>query len=198
MSRRSFVSLVVGAALFTMTAAGDGPRWWSHVKFLADDKLEGRNTGSEGHRKAAEYVAAEFAKAGLEPAGAAGFFQPVKFHSRRILEDQSSLALARQGKPEPLVLGEDAVISVRVDPAASLEAPLVFAGYGLTVPELHYDDLAGLDLKGKVMVHLAGGPSSIPGPLRSHYQSAGERWKFLERAGVLGTITIQKDRKSVV
>ena len=55
----------------------DGQRWWSHVSVLADDKLEGRNTGSAGHRKAAEYVAAEFAQLGLKPAGTDGYLQPV-------------------------------------------------------------------------------------------------------------------------
>lgn len=71
---------------------------------------------------------------------------------------------------------------------------MVFAGYALTVPELKYDDLAGLDLKNKVVFFISGGPSSIPGPLRSHYQSAGERWKFLQRAGALGTVSIQMPR----
>ena len=71
-----------------------------------------------------------------------------------------------------------------------VEAPLVFAGYGLTVPEMKYDDFAGLDVRGKIAVYVSGGPSSIPGPLSSHYQSAGERRKFLERAGVVGTCVI--------
>ena len=50
---------------------------------------------------------------------------------------------------------------------------------------MKYDDLAGLDLKGKALVYLSGGPSFIPGPLRSHYQSAGERWKNLARVGAV-------------
>src|SRR6202044_2644164 len=98
------------------------------------------------------------------------------------------LALVRAGVAEPVVLGEDAIIGTRVDPAPSLEAPVVFAGYALTVPEMHYDDLAGLDLHGKVVLYISGGPSNIPGPLRSHYQSAGERGAFLQRAGGAGTI----------
>jgi hypothetical protein len=53
--------------------APDGERWWSHILALADDKLEARNTGSEGHRKAADYVAKEFARAGLKRAGTEGF-----------------------------------------------------------------------------------------------------------------------------
>ncbi len=194
MNRHTLLGIALGLVVFTLNVKSDGQRWWSHVRFLADDKLEGRNTGSEGYRKAAAYVAGEFERNGLKPAGTSGYYQAVKFHSRRILEDQSSLALVRKSGSEPLVLGKDATFSMRIEPAESLEAPIVFAGYGLTVPEMKYDDLAGLDLKGKAVVYLSGGPSSIPGLLRSHYQSAGERWRSLARAGVVGTIAIQNPR----
>ncbi len=114
----------------------------------------------------------------------------MKFKSREIVEEGSSLALVRNGAEEALRLGEDATISMRVDPAGSVEAPLVFAGYGLTVPEMKFDDLAGLDLRGKIAVYLSGGPSTIPGALSSHYQSGEERGKFLLRAGVVGTCVV--------
>src|SRR3954471_16267576 len=64
-------------------------RWWSHVEALANDGMEGRNTGSPAHRRAAEYVAAQFKKSGLEPAGVGGYIQPVAFNTRRIIEAQS-------------------------------------------------------------------------------------------------------------
>jgi Peptidase family M28 len=194
MIRRLIPAVAALSLLVGLAGTQDGRRWWSHVQYLADDKLEGRNTGSAGHRQAAAYVAGEFERAGLKPAGVEGYLQPVHFHTRRLVEDQSSLALVRQGAAEPLALGEDAIIGTRVDPASSLEAPVVFAGYALTVPEMQYDDLAGLDLRGKVVLYISGGPSNIPGPLRSHYQSAGERGVFLERAGVVGTIAIQNPR----
>jgi hypothetical protein len=183
-----------GVLLAVIALAGDAPtdgqRWWSHITFLADDKLEGRNTGSDGYRKAAAYVQSEFERAGLRPGGTDGYFQPVKFNSRQIVESDSSLTLLRDGKAEPLTLGDDALISLRVNPAKAVEAPLVFVGYGLTVPEMKYDDFAGLDVRGKIAVYVSGGPSSIPGPLSSHYQSAAERGKFLARAGVIGTCAI--------
>src|SRR5205823_5474706 len=72
----------------------------------------------------------------------------------------------------------------------SLEAPLVFVGYGLKIPEKNLDELAGLDLIGKVVVYLAGSPADIPSALASNYQTAGERWKSLDAAGVAGVITI--------
>jgi hypothetical protein len=182
------VSLVL--AVCAGQSPPDGKRWWSYIAYLADDKLEGRNTGSEGYQKAATYVAGEFERAGLQPAGTSGYFQPVKFQSRAIIEKDSSLTLVRDGKDEKLTLGEDGFIGMRVDPADALEAPAVFTGYGLTVPELQYNDLAGLDLRGKIAMYVSGGPASIPGALSSHYQSAAERGKFLERAGVVGVATI--------
>jgi len=162
--------------------------WWAHITFLADDKLEGRNTGSAGHRQAAEYVADNFKRAGLLTAGTNGYLQPVRFRSRRIIEEQSSLALVRGGNVEPIQLGDEATFNMRVEQAPRLEAPIIFVGYGLTVPEMKYDDLAGLDLRGKVVLLLTGGPSNIPGPLLSHYQSV--RWSILKQAGAIGVISI--------
>src|ERR1700716_3329677 len=96
------VSVIALPAIGILVAATDygtqGDRWWAHIQFLADDRLEGRNTGSEGHRKAAQYVAGEFERSGLKPAGTSGYIQPVKFNVSQIVEDQSSLALVRNGK----------------------------------------------------------------------------------------------------
>jgi len=187
---RAVIAIALGVAIaLGAPTAPDAKRWWSHILFLADDKLEGRETGSEGHRQAAAYVAGEFERSGLKPAGTQGYLQPVKLHSRRILEEQSSLALLRGGEREPLTLGEDAIFGMRVEPPQHLSAPMVFVGYGLVVPELKYDDLAGLDLRGKVAVYMTGGPSSIPGPLRSHYQSSEEREKLWSRVGAVGTVS---------
>jgi Zn-dependent M28 family amino/carboxypeptidase len=172
----------------------DGKSWWAHVQVLADDNMEGRDTGSEGHRKAAAYVAEQFKKSGLKPAGTDGYFQPVQFNSRKIDEKNSSLTLVRNGVDEPLTLGEDANFSMRIDPAPEVAAELVFVGYGLKVPEMNYDDFAGLDLKGKVAVLFAGAPPSMPGPLASHYQSADQRWKALQEAGAIGTIGISNPK----
>ena len=72
--------------------------------------MRGRLTGSPEHRKAAEYVAQQFQKAGLKAAGEDGFLQPVKFHAWKLVEPESSLELIHNGKPERLTLGEDAII----------------------------------------------------------------------------------------
>ena len=189
-----FAMLVVAPhTFFSRASAGDvpdGQRWWSHVTVLADDKLEGRNTGSAGHLKAAEYVAGEFARSGLKPAGTDGYLQPVHLISRAIDESHSSLTLIKETGPEPLTLGRDAIISLRIDPAPTVEAELVFAGHGLSIPEANHDDFAGLDVRGKLVVFLAGAPPSIPGPLAAHMQSAAERAALLKRHGAIGSVNI--------
>ena len=187
-----FVALA--AALTAQQAAVshfDGNTWWSHVKYLADDSLEGRDTGSEGLRKAQAYAVEQFKKAGLEPAGTDGFYQPVSFTQYELDESKSSLALVANGDTKPLSFADDAFFSARATHASvQVTAPLVFAGYGLKIPERNLDELAGLDLKGKIVVYLAGSPSDIPTALASHYQTAGERWKALKAAGAIGVVAI--------
>src|ERR1700689_4744426 len=193
-----FLCLLPPAACLLLQAATDftaeGKRWWAHIEYLASDDLKGRDTGSEGHLKAARYVAGEFEPSGLKPAGTAGYFQPGKFDVKQIVEEQSSLAIIHNGKVEPLVLGDDATFGLRGDIQESTEAPAVFAGYGFGIPEKNYDELAGLDVKGKIVVYLAGGPKSLPGPLKSHYQSGAERWKDLKAAGAIGVAIIQNPK----
>jgi Zn-dependent M28 family amino/carboxypeptidase len=193
MMRRVTAAIAIVMAAAQVGVRGDdqtSKRWFAHVEALANDGMEGRNTGSPAHKRAAEYVAAQFRKAGLEPAGAGGYIQPVAFKTRRIVEAQSSLALVKDGKAEPLTLGDDANISMRVEPAPSLEAPLVFVGYGLKIPERNIDDFAGVSLKGAIVVHISATPRSLPGPLQAHFGSAGERWKMYKAAGAIGTVSI--------
>ena len=187
-----FVAFGVAAAAQQATDSHfDGNTWWSHVKFLADDSLEGRDTGSEGLRKAQAYAVEQFKKAGLGPAGTDGFYQPVSFMQYELDEAKSSLALVANGQAKPLSFADDAFYSTRAThESVQLTAPLVFVGYGLKIPEKNLDELAGLDLKGKVVVYLAGSPSDIPTALASHYQTAGERWKSLKAAGAIGIVAI--------
>jgi hypothetical protein len=174
----------------------DQTRWWSHVKTLADDSFEGRQTGTEGYRKAAAYVAEQFERAGLKPAGTKGYFQPVQFTRRRIVEGQSQVALVRGGQEDVLRFGDDVTISLRAELTPSVEAPMVFAGYGLSAPDAGYDDLAGLDLKGKVAVFITGTPASITGAPAAHYQNWGVRWPALKAAGAVGALSIANPKIS--
>jgi hypothetical protein len=190
--KRTFLILATAATLLgAVDFAEEGTRWWAHIQYLADDKLEGRNTGTDGYRKAVQYVAGEFEKFGLKPAGSDGYLQQVKFETRQLVEKDSSLEIVRDGKAEPLKLGEEANLSPRADLAPSIEAGMVFVGTGLHIPEAKYDDLAGIDLKGKIAVYVnGGGPKDIPGNLKSHYSSGVERWNALRDAGAIGMATI--------
>ena len=175
----------------TLLAADNDARWWSYVEYLASDALEGRNKGSVGHRKAAEYVASQFQQAGLNPAGENGtFIQPVSFLTKQLDEGQSSLALRTSAGTKTLKLGDDAVIRTVVDPAPSVDAELIFVGYGLRIPEIRHDDFKGIDGKGKIAVYLNGAPGSAPGPLTAHYETVAHRWLTMKSAGIIGAISI--------
>lgn len=196
----AIAALVFGSACATEPDEPDAARpdaatrWFAHVEALANDDMRGRETGSPEHRKAADYVADRFREAGLEPAGTDGYLQAVQFRSRRIVEATSSLALVREGTVVPVTLGDEAAFSMRIDPSPEIEAPLVFAGHGLQIPEADHDDFSGLEVTGKVVVYLSGSPSSVPGPLSAHYQSAAARWATLKRLGAIGTIAIPNPR----
>ncbi len=172
-----------------------GRAWWAHVQYLADDSLKGRLTGSDEYLKAAAYVVGRFKEYGLKPAGVnGGFYQPVTFDVQRVLADKSSMSLVVNGKAEPLVLGTDAVLGSRWAQVGTVDAPLVFIGYGLHLPEAKYDDFNSAEvpwkeLKGKVVVYINGGPAELPGPLKSYARTA-PFVKALRDAGAVGAISI--------
>jgi hypothetical protein len=135
-------------------------------------------------------------KFGLKAAGSDGYVQPVKFETRQLVDEESSASLVRDGKEEKLERA-DATMSARVD-EGSVDAPMVFVGYGLRIPEAKYDELAGIDLKGKIAVYVnAPGPVDAPGPVKSHSGSATERWNTLRAAGAIGIATIMNPRTPV-
>ena len=139
-------------------------------------------------------MAEQFHAAGLEPAGVNGYRQPIDFQVVQIDETRCSLNLLRGGKVQPVKLGDEAILGVSSQAAESVEAGAVFAGYGLTVPESHYDDLAGQEVKGKIVVFVTGGPADMPGPVKAHYESNEERRKALIKAGAVGTIAIENPK----
>lgn len=182
------LAAILALLLVTCPAAAaprfDGASWWETVRVLADDRLEGRDTGSRGERAARAYLTRRLAAAGLSARE-----QPLALESRSLDEAHSSLALVA-GQETPLVLGEDVILSTRIALQPDTDAPLVFVGYGLTVPELGYDDYAGQDLKGAVAVVLSGSPASMPAELAAHAQSSTERWKAVRAAGAIGMLLI--------
>jgi len=194
---KQIVALIFLSAASAALAADLSPaarRWWSHVQFLADDRLEGRETGSPGHREAALYVARQIAQAGLKPGGSKGYLQPVRFDVRRIDEDNSKLELIRDGKAEPVQFGKEAILGLRIDPAPLVEGPLVFAASALVIPEKGINDLAGLDLKGKIIVTIARVPQGLTTEEMAFYGLRTS--KALKEAGVIGRITIPSPKRS--
>jgi hypothetical protein len=177
-----------GVALLSAEEAGQ--RWWSHVRFLADDKLEGRKPGTPGYEEAARYVAGQFDRLKLKPAGTRGYFQPVPIQARQINEAQSKIEFIRDGRTDTFDFSRDGFLAARGESGRVVEADAVFIGYGLRIPEANIDDLKGSDLKGKIAVYLTGAPRSVPGPLAAHSQSAAERWKNLQAAGAIGVATL--------
>jgi len=193
----SLFFLLIGSSTFAQsnsqpgTPKFDGQSWWNYVKVLADDNMEGRDTGSEGLKRTEAYIVEQVKADGLQPAGTDGYYQPVKFISRRVLENDSSLALFHEGKSEPLSFETDAYFINRFPQASKVDAQLVFVGWGLDIPEKGYSDLQGVDLRGKIAVLLFGGsPSEIPGPLSAHYNAIRERWSALKKAGAIGIILV--------
>lgn len=171
-------------------AANAESRWFAHVKVLADDDMEGRLTGTPGYDRAAAYVAGEFRKLGLKPAGTQGYYQPVALLEQTLDLAASTLVLAGADGERRLVPGEEVLPGNRVPQLpGAFDAPLVFLGYGLHLPEAGHDDFAGQELKGRIVVTLAGGPKQIAGALKSHARSA-EFWPALQKAGALGVISI--------
>jgi Zn-dependent M28 family amino/carboxypeptidase len=172
----------------------DTSAWWGHIKVLASPAYEGRLTGSPGYDKAARYVAAKFKAAGLKPGGDKGtYFQAVKYLEERVDAGHSSVSLGDGGKSTPLAVGPDLILGARDAQPTRVSAPLVFIGYGLHLPEANYDDFAGQDLKGKIVVVLGGGPDTLPAALKSHASST-EFPKALEAAGAVGVIRLQNPK----
>ncbi|HET7452982.1 MAG TPA: M28 family peptidase [Thermoanaerobaculia bacterium] len=193
-SRVLFLALALAALPGRAAAPGDGERWWSHVRYLASDALQGRDTGSPGYREAAAYVEKTLRAAGVRPAGTAGYEQPIRFRSRRVVEERSHVALRRGGEEEPLAFGDDVVAGARAE-GGPVDAPVVFVGWGVSAPEEGHDDLAGLDLRGKIAMFISGSPPELSPEVSAHAGSSGERWKALRAAGAVGEISVANPKK---
>jgi len=157
----------------------------AHVAFLSDDLLEGREAGSRGYDIAARYVATQLAALGVQPAANGDWYQQVEF-----------VRFANSGTPR-LTIGRQAFaqsegVLVLPSPAAdalNVEAPLVFAGYGLDVPARGFNDYDGLDVTGKIVVVFSGYPSGTPSDVGAHLNS--EKARMAAARGAIGMITLR-------
>ena len=194
---RLILSLLAGLALAAPLASQASPdpspragAWWGDIKVLADDKMEGRLTGSPGYERAAAYVEQRFRAEGLTPAGdQGGYRQTVDFIAQTVDQAASHAALTRGGAPLLLHPGEDLLFGAGGGPApARIAAPLVFIGYGLHLPEQGHDDFRGVDLRGKIAVVISGGPADIAGPVKA--TARAERAHLLAKLGAVGLIAL--------
>jgi hypothetical protein len=143
-----------------------------HMEILASDSLEGRLTGSPGYALAARYVGAKFAAAGLQPAGTDGWLTPVLLHAREVRPDKTSLMLILpSGSSSTFAFSNDFVVTQPATGSTSVESPVVFVGYGLTVAARSYDDYASVDVNGKIVAYTPGAPAGFTRDERVFYES---------------------------
>jgi hypothetical protein len=160
--------------------------------FLSDDLLEGRDTGARGHEIASLYIAAEFEKYDLTPAGDDGtYMQRVKFVQANI--DQSSIKLSLIGSQGDMTLSYPKQFITYPNPleeVTPMTGKLVFVGYGIVAPELQHNDYQNIDVKGKVVVVLSGKPKSFPSENGAHFGSNHEKRRHASENEAVGFITI--------
>src|ERR1700733_1345655 len=161
------------------------------MRFLADDALQGPGTATRGHEPAAKILATRFEGMGLAPAGDNNtYFQSVPVRSLRTDVNKSSFTITRNGTPLALTAHVDFIIEP--DPArpdVSVDAPVVFAGFGVTAPDQNYDDYKSLDVKGKIVAVVLSAPN-FPSSIKAHYSALEVKAKIAADHGAVGIIAI--------
>ncbi|MCX7062200.1 MAG: M28 family peptidase [Gammaproteobacteria bacterium] len=196
----SYAAAGLPPAVASAAAGIDAERIRSHVRFLSHDLLEGRGTGSRGGDIAAEYLATQFALAGLKPAGDDGsFLQKVRFAGSQTLDSTSLSFVPGGGEALPLKLMDDYVVSNQsLTETTRIDAPLVFVGYGIEAPEYQWDDYKGIDVRGKVvMVVVNEPPSTDPKFFKGEALTYYGRWTYkfeqAARKGAIGAVIVHRD-----
>ncbi len=192
---RSWSAMIV-AGLAAAAALADSPPaaraaspWWAHVQRLASDEYQGRLTGSEGYAKAAAYVADRFQSYGLAPAGDRGYFQSVGYITQLVHPGRSKVTLLRGAQAIELDVGDDLVLSTNTLQPPLTQGPLVFAGYGIHMPEAGYDDFKDLPIRDAIVVILVGGPTALSAAQRA-YGLAETLPRALEQGGAAGLVAL--------
>ena len=165
----------------------------AHIEVLADDAMQGREAGTDGHRRAADYAAAQFAARGLDPLGDdGGYLQQIDFLETRLVPGSGSVVLHRDGVDVRLAAGDDYVQPGGFGEAReSLTAPLVFAGFGIHAPEYGHDDFAGVDVAGRILVAFTGAPPQFDNDERAYYSSSTVKSEFAVERGAAGIVWIR-------
>ncbi|MFC2952682.1 M28 family peptidase [Marinicaulis aureus] len=183
-------------ALAASETQGEGDaaaRIRADVAWLADDAREGRETGTQGYREAADYVAARMAGLGLEPGAKGGWMQEVPFVAGTPVLDAASLSVTSpDGALHKLESLKDFIIypSLAADAFSIMQAPAVFIGFGVHAPEFGYDDFADVDVEGKVVVYFSGSPDIFDNESRAHFNSNSLKMKEASARGAIGAIML--------
>jgi hypothetical protein len=164
----------------------------AHLGFLADDALEGRTTGSRGAAVAAQYVAAQFRRLGLQPAGDSGsYFHSLPLASRRA---EPSLQASGEGAGE-LRWRDDYVLVPRLsDSVSAVAGDVVFVGHGIVSPARDWDDYKNADVRGKIVLVLPGDPDSTLFDRRMGrpWTSVREKVEVAVHHGAAGLLVLQR------
>ncbi len=172
----------------------------AHVRFLSLDLLEGRGPGKRGAELAAEYIATQFALAGVEPAGDNGtYFQKVPLMAVHTIEDKTRFSFVpAKGQPVDLAYGTQIVSKDQTGaPITDLDAPIVFVGYGIHAPEYNWDDYAGVDVKGKIALIIVNEPPSnddkfFKGKALTYYGRWTYKYEEAARRGAVGVLIVHR------
>ena len=162
------------------------------VRHLASDAMEGRETGTRGYRRASAYVAERFRQTGLQPAGDdGGWFQRVPLLRATREADGARLAIMRDGKSTELDFRTQFLPALHFDaPEHAVTAPAVFVGQAVHAPALGHDDLAGVDLDGKIAVVFHGAPAGFDNDRRAFHSSRREKLRTLAEHGAIGVLWV--------
>jgi Zn-dependent M28 family amino/carboxypeptidase len=187
----------------------DAEKIRAHVKFLSDDLLEGRGPGTRGGEIAAQYIATQFALYGLKPAGDNGtYLQQVNFVGTKTIGDKTHFSFV-PNKPKSggmsimlhsydLTYANDYTVNNRkLTETADINAPIVFVGYGVVAPEFGWNDYAGVDVKGKVVLCIVGDPPSddpkfFGGKALTYYGRWTYKFEEAARQGAIGALIIHR------
>ena len=162
------------------------------LRYLADDKLEGRDTGTRGYDLAAEYVAERYKQIGLRPAGEDGtFFQKVPLLKAVRQQQGASLVIDRNGGKVSLEFLEEFVPGFNYNAAEhSVNAAAVFVAQAVHAPELEQDDFAGVDVRGKIAVVFPGAPARFDNDRRAFYSNSSQKLRTLAERGAVGVVFV--------
>ncbi len=164
----------------------------AHLKYLADDALMGRMTGTPEYDEAAAYVVGHFEEIGLEPGGDDGWYQQVPMLARRINVDSVKFVFHQDDVEKAQRWKEDFVMSGdTVRPETQITAEVVFVGFGVHAPDMNYSDYDGIDVEGKIVAAFGGAPDSFPHNERAFYSSGLTKAEEAVRRGAIGYVRLR-------